>query len=212
MLFFLFFEVNFTWSQGNFNDEASDKNQLVFSVPESKNSRLSHVQESEKDPAAKSNACLIKKAGTNPIAVDEIKQYPAHQTCPESGVSSKHGDSSLGITSLGRPSMIRLDDKNLSFERRLRHVRTESWPQIKRRKIEHQEDCGFATSKSFRVKKPPTFQWDSDIAYLKTMEIEIDSGLVVHVEKSKDDGLCLEVNANPMEEIQPAMLSQHGEV
>ncbi|XP_042007784.1 uncharacterized protein LOC121756336 [Salvia splendens] len=198
--------------QGNFNDEASDKSQLVLSVPESKNSRLSHVQESEKDPAANSSACLIKKAGTNPIAVDEIKQYPAHQTCPESGVSSKHGDSSLGITSLGRPSMIRLDDKNSSFERRLRHVRTESWPQIKRRKIEHQQDRGFATSKSFRVKKPHTFQWDPDIAYQKTMEIEIDSGLVVHVEKSKDDGLCLEVNANPMEEIQPVMLSQQEEV
>ncbi|XP_047982643.1 uncharacterized protein LOC125223510 [Salvia hispanica] len=202
--------------QGNFDDEACDKSQLVFSVPESKNSRLSQVQESEKDQAAKSNACLIKKAGTNPIAIDDMKQYPAHQSqilsWPESGVSSKHGDSSLGITSLGRPSMIRLDDKNLSFERRLRHVRTESWPQIKRRKIEHQQDRGCATSKSFRVTKPHTFQWDPDIAYQKTMEIEIDSGLVVNGEKSTDDGLCLEAKANSMEEIQPAMLSHHGEV
>ncbi|KAG6405251.1 hypothetical protein SASPL_132838 [Salvia splendens] len=202
--------------QGNFDDEACDKSQLVFSVPESKNSRLSQVQESEKDPAAKSNACLIKKAGTNPIAIDDMKQYPAHQSqilsWPESGVSSKHGDSSLGITSLGRHSMIRLDDKKLSFERRLRHVRTESWPQIKRRKIEHLQDRGCATSKSFRVTKPHTFQWDPDIAYQKTMEIEIDSGLVVHGEKSTDDGLCLEAKANPMEEIQPAMLSHHGEV
>ncbi|KAL1556173.1 hypothetical protein AAHA92_11828 [Salvia divinorum] len=202
--------------QGNFNDEVSDKSQLVFSVPEIKNSRLSHVQESDKDPAAKSNACLVKKEWTNPIAIVEIKQYPAHQSqilsWPESGVSSKHGDSSLGITSLRRPSVIRLDDKNSSLERRLRHVRTESWPQIKRRKIEHQRDHGFATSKSFRVTKPHTFQWDPDIAYQKTMEIDIDSALLVHVEKSMDDGLCLEVKANPMEEIQSAMLSQHGEV
>ncbi|XP_057765462.1 uncharacterized protein LOC130986167 isoform X2 [Salvia miltiorrhiza] len=197
--------------QGNLNDEASNKGELVSSAPESKNSRLSYAQHSAKDPAAKSDDCSIKKARTNSIAVKEIKQYPAQQSqilsWPESEVCSNHGDSSLGKTSLGKSSMIRLDDKNSSLERRLRHAKIESWPQVKRRKVEHQQAHGFATSKCFRVTKPRAFQRDQE-----TMEIDIDSGLVVHVEKSTNDGICSEVHTNLMEEIQSAISSQHGEV
>lgn len=173
---------------------------MVASAPESKNSRLSFGQNSAKDPAAKSSGCSIKKAGTNPIAINEIEQYPARQSqllsLPESEVCGEHGDSSLGNNSLGR----------------FRHSKIESWPQVKRRKIEHHQAHGFATSQSFRVTKPHNFQRDPDITYPKNMEIDIDTGLVVHVEKCTDDGIYSEVNINLMEGIQSAISSQHGEV
>lgn len=188
----------------------------MSSAPESNNSMLSYGQNSAKDPAAKSNDCSIKKSGINSIVINEIKQYPAQQSqillWPESEVCSRHGESSRGNNFLGRPSTIRLDNKNSSLERRLRNVRIESWPQVKRRKIEPQQAHCFASSQSFRVTKPHTFQRDPDITSPKTMEIDIDTGLMVHAETSTDDGICSEVNTNLMEGIQSTILSQHGEV
>lgn len=212
------FEINFSCSllclgwQGDCNDETSDKGQLVSSAIESKYTSLSFSHNSAKDPGPKFYGCSMEKEGTNSIEIEGIKQCAVQQSpilsWPEDDVCCEQEDSSLGNYSYRKSSTIRLDDKNLSLERRLRYSRIESWPQVKRRKIEHQQAHGFATSQRFRVTKPPTFQRDLDITFPKTMEIDIDIG----VDKTTDDGICLEVNTDLMEGIQSSTISQHGEV
>lgn len=178
---------------------------MVSSAPEIKDS-------SAKDLGPKLNGSSMEKKGTNPIAIEGIEQCAAQQSpilsWPEDDVCCEQEDSSLGNYSFRKSSTIRSDDKNLSLERRLRYSRIESWPQIKRRKIEHQQAHGFATSQRFRVTKPLTFQRDLDITFPKTMEIDVDNG----VDKTTDDGICLELNTGLMEGIQSSIISHHGEV
>lgn len=189
---------------------------MVSVVPERKNSRLSYVYSSADDSVVQSYGCSIKKAGTNPIAINEIKEYTAQQSqmlpCPQGEVFNEHGNSSLETKSFERPSTVRLQGKNSSLTRIFTHVRTESWPQAKRRKIGFQKTHSFTTSKCFRVAKPHSFQRDPGNMYPKTMEVDIDTSLMEHVNMSMDDGICSEVNTDRMEVIQSAMLSQHGEV
>ncbi|KAH6822742.1 inner centromere protein [Perilla frutescens var. hirtella] len=201
--------------QGEFSDEGRDKGQLVPSVSESKNLRLSYDHNSADDPEAKSYDCSIKKVGTNPIAINETKQNLAHQSpmlsWPDGEVCREHGDSSLENNHSGRLGTVWLHGKNSSLERRFTHMRIESWPQVKRRKVEHQQ-AHFTTSQSFRMTKPHSFKKDPGNTYPKTMEIDADTELVDHANKIMDDEICSEVNTNQIEGIQSAILSQHGEV
>lgn len=190
---------------------------MVSIVPERKNSRLSYVYSSaDDDSVVQSYGCSIKKAGKNPIAINEIKQYTAQQSQmlpePVGDVFNEHGDSSLGSKSFERPSTVRLQGKNSSLARIFTHARTESWPQAKRRKIELQQTHSFTASQCFRVAKPHSFQRDPGNMYLKTMEVDVDTGLMEHVNLSMDDGICSEVKTDRVEVIQSSILSQHGEV
>lgn len=189
---------------------------MVSSAPENKYSRLSFDRDAAKDPGAKSYDCSIEKERTNPIEIEGLKQCLAQHSqvlsWPEDDVCREHEDSSLVNNSFRKSSTIRLDGENLSLERRLRYPRIESWPQVKRRKIEHQQADGFATFQRFRVTKPRTFQRDLDITFPKTMEVDIDTSVVEHVDKTTDDTICSEVNTDLMEGILSSKSSQHGEV
>lgn len=189
----------------------------MSSAPESKNSRLSHCHSSAKEARAESYDCLIKNVEmTNPIAIDEMKLFPAQQSqilsCLEGEVCSQHGDSSLGDNALGTHSTVKSRDENSSLERRFRHASMESWPQLKRRKIEHQRTHSFTTSPSFWGTKPHSIQRGPASTYLKTMELNVDNAFMEHVNKSADVEICPETNYNLKEGIESTFLSQHGEV
>ncbi|KAI3456809.1 hypothetical protein Pfo_013472 [Paulownia fortunei] len=206
--------------KGDWSGEGTDKGQLVSSAPESENLRLSYCHNSAKEPRVESCDSLIEKVEMiNPIRlVDKTKQFPAQQSqilsCLEGEVCSQHGDSPLGDYGLVKHSTVRSHGENSSLERRFRHASMESWPQLKRRKIEHQQTHSFTTSPSFRLRKPHSIQRGPASTYLKNMEINVDTVLMetFHVNKSTDIEIRQEMNSNLMEGIESTVLSQNGEL
>ncbi|GFP99894.1 hypothetical protein PHJA_002133500 [Phtheirospermum japonicum] len=150
---------------------SKDKNQSVPCTPGSEN-----AYNSAKEPRAESCDTMIGNLGMlNQICgvLDKMKQFHAQQSqvssCLEGGVCSQHRDSPLRDNVFVTYGTVYPDDECSSPRRRLRHASMESWPQLKRRKIEHQQIRSSTTSPSFRVRKPGSTQRGPASTYLKNM-------------------------------------------
>ncbi|KAL7088096.1 hypothetical protein ACP275_13G108300 [Erythranthe tilingii] len=108
----------------------------------------------------------------------------------------------------------RAESCGCSNENSVRQTNMGSWPQPKRRKIEHQQTHSFTTSPSFRVRKPRSNQRDPASAYLENIEINTENALMdtFHVYKNVNTEIHQEMNSNLREGIESAILSQNGEV
>ncbi|KAL8469696.1 hypothetical protein ACS0TY_032513 [Phlomoides rotata] len=156
------------------------------------------------------------KGTYQPVADSENPSFrspiskPDTRACLEAKVEvcSQHGDSSLRDNVLGTHNTFRLHGENSSLEGSLRHTSMESWPQVKRRKIERQQANSFTTSPSFRVKKHHSIHGGPVSTYWKSMEINADTALVEHVHESSDARIRPEMNSS----LKGGNSSEHGEV
>ncbi|KAL6570893.1 hypothetical protein OROGR_000443 [Orobanche gracilis] len=87
----------------------------------------------------------------------------------------------------------------------------ESWPQLKRRKIEHQQTHSLTTSPSFRVRNPHSPQRGPARTYPKNMEINtvVDT---FHVDKHTDIQIPPEIISDLVETYESTFSCQNGEV
>nr|AMP82904.1 TCM_029457 [Catalpa bungei] len=208
--------------EGNRSVEGKDKGQLMSNAPENDNLRHSPCYNSTEEPSAESHGCLIEKVGmTNPICVslDNTKQFPAQESQILSHVEgeahSQHADSSLGDNELVTCGTARSPrGEKLLLERRFRHASMESWPQLKRRKIEHQQSHSFTTSPRFRVRMPHSILKYPANSYLKNMEINVDTVLVdsFDVNMTSNVEILQEMDSDLTEGIESTFLSQNGEL
>ncbi|KAK6149413.1 hypothetical protein DH2020_016938 [Rehmannia glutinosa] len=205
--------------EGDWSGEGKDKSQLVSSAPESENLRPLNSCNLAKEPREELCDSLIGNVDMlNQICgvLDKMKQFPAQQSeilsCLEGEVCSQHGDSPLRDYGSVTYGTVWSHGENSSLERRFRHASMDSWPQLKRRKIENQQSHSFTTSPSFRVRKPHSIQRAPASTYLKNMETNVDTVMdTFHVNKSTDIEPS-EMNSNLAEGIESTFLSQNGEV
>lgn len=209
-------KIDFSWSmiclvqQGNLNCEGKDMVQLVSSAPQSENLSPSHCHNSAEQPIKGSSE---KAEMTIPICVvlDNLKPFPTQQS---QILSLNERVSPRRVEGLVTRSAVRSHGENLSLEKSFRQGSMESWPQLKRRKIEHQQTHSFTTSPIFRVRKPNSNGRGPANMYLKNIEISTDTVSLdtFHVNESTDTLMHQEMNSNLIEGIASSFLSQNGEV
>ncbi|XP_022855628.1 uncharacterized protein LOC111376856 isoform X2 [Olea europaea var. sylvestris] len=107
-------------------------------------------------------------------------------TC-NSAVSLHHEGEILNISSASDPQITK---KHSPPERRFRPGEENSWPHIKRRKIEDKQANSFTTSPSFRVRNPYCIELDPTTSCLKNTETK---GNAILVDALNEDGNLLEV-------------------
>ncbi|KAL0362929.1 UNVERIFIED_CONTAM: putative L-type lectin-domain containing receptor kinase S.7 [Sesamum calycinum] len=179
-----------------------------------------HIEESKSQE--QSSDCSIEKVQmSNPscVVLDERKQLPAQESqilsCPEGAVSDQHANSPGADNGFISCSTIRSPRReNSSPERRFRHASMESWPQPKRRKIEHQETHSFTTSPSLRVRRPFSNQRGPSNKYITNIGINVDTVLMdtFDLNTITDTEICLDVDSNLTGGIESTFLPQNQEV
>ncbi|KAG8386018.1 hypothetical protein BUALT_Bualt03G0105400 [Buddleja alternifolia] len=207
--------------EGDWICEGKDKNQLMSNAPEIKNTRLSHCLNSVNEPRPELGDCLIEKVEmSNPtdFDLDRIQQLPAQESqilsCLEGEISGQHSDSPLAHNGFVTCSTLRSQHaENSSLERRSRIIGMESWPQLKRRKIEHEQFHSFTASPSFRTKEPHSSQKGPGYTYLENMKINAETVLMdtFGVNKSTDMEIGQEMYSNLTEGIESPFSAQNGQ-
>ncbi|KAL0353506.1 UNVERIFIED_CONTAM: hypothetical protein Sangu_0931900 [Sesamum angustifolium] len=208
--------------EGNLSAEGKDKSPWMANAPEMENLRPSVCLDSVKEPRAESSDCsieIVQMSNPSCVVLDERKQLPAQESqilsCPEGAVSDQHANSPGADNGFISCSTIRSPRReNSSPERRFRHAGMESWPQPKRRKIEHQETHSFTTLPSLRVRRPFSNQRGPSNKYITNIGINVDMVLMdtFDLNTITDTEICLDVDSNLTEGIESTFLPQNQEV
>ncbi|KAL3643279.1 hypothetical protein CASFOL_014094 [Castilleja foliolosa] len=207
--------------RGSENFRASkDKSQLVSCTPGSENVRVpkgnsqslpctsgsasvkaSHAYNSVKDPRAESCDSMIGNLGMlhqicGVLDLDKMKKTPVQQSqissCLEGGVCSQHRDSPLRDDVFVTCGTVYPYNECSSPRGRFRHASMESWPRLKRRKIEHQQVRSLTTSPR---RKPGSTQKGSASTSMKNMEISLDTAVdTFHVNEHTDIEISPEIS------------------
>ncbi|CAA0832468.1 Unknown protein [Striga hermonthica] len=201
---------------GNLRPSRDKKSQLVSSTPEGQNIRVSHAYISAEEPRAESCDFMIDNAVTlNQICsvLETTKQFPAQKSkissCLEGGLCGRDRDSPLRNNVFVTYGTFSPCGENSSPERRFRHVSVETWPQLKRRKLEHKETHNLTTS-TFKLRKPQCTQ--SGSTYFLNIDTYLDTGTdTFHADRHTDTEIPPEMVSNLAEGIESAFSSHNGE-
>ncbi|CAA0815393.1 Unknown protein [Striga hermonthica] len=194
-----------------------DQSQLVSSTPESKKFTVSHAYVSGEKPVAESCDSMMGTVGTlNEICgvLETIKQFPAQQSqscsCLEGRLCSQHRDSPFGDNGCVTYGTNTPCGESSSPERRFKHAKVESWPQPKRRKLEHKKTHNL-TSSTFKLRKPHKTQSSStDFGIIETnLDSVVDA---FHADRLTDIEIPPVMVSNVEERIESAFSSENGKV
>ncbi|GER32837.1 exocyst complex component SEC3 [Striga asiatica] len=202
---------------GNLRSSKDKKSQLVSSTPEGQNFRVSHAYISAEEPRAESCDFMIDNVDTlNQICsvLETTKQFPAQESqissCLEGGLCGRDRDSPLRNNVLLTYGTVSPCGENLSPERRFRHFSVETWPQLKRRKLEHKETHNLTTS-TFKLRKPHSTK--SGSIYFLNIDTYLDTAAdAFHADRHTDNEIPPEMVSNLAAGIESAFSSHNGEV
>ncbi|GER32455.1 actin cytoskeleton-regulatory complex protein PAN1 [Striga asiatica] len=194
-----------------------DQSQLVSSTPESQKIRASHAYVLGEVPVAESCDSMIGNVGTlSEICgvLETIEQFPAQQSqscsCLEGRLCSQHRDSPFGDNACVTYGTNSPCGESSTPERRFRLAKMESWPQLKRRKLEHKNTHNL-TSSTFKLRKPHRTQSISTV--FGNIETNLDSVVdTFNADRLTDIAIPPVMVSNVEERIESAFSSENGKV
>ncbi|KAL3851131.1 hypothetical protein ACJIZ3_013013 [Penstemon smallii] len=170
--------------EGDWSGEGKERGSLVSNAPGSKTDRSPYSFNSVKKPVAESHVCLTEKVemGSSTCIHDKTKQVSTQEfqvlPCLNGEVSCQYADFPLSenvLVTIGTEGSPQVED--LSLEKKFRTSSIESWPQPKRRKLEHQQANSCTTSPNFRIRKLHSFQSGPTSKHLQSLDMDVDTVL-----------------------------------